>query len=395
MADLRLDTAKTARRLTGAVVACVVTGMLAAPAAALDNGLARTPPMGWNSWYRFRCQVSEQLVRETANAMIRSGMRAAGYRYVNLDDCWMARTRRRGVLRPDPVKFPHGIRALAAYMHGRGMKLGIYAAAGRATCMHYPGSRRHLYTDAHTFASWRVDYLKLDGCFTTARERGPLGYGVMEAAIRSTRRRMVLSISAWGLGTPWLWGASVGHLWRTTPDIHARWSSMLRIVDHNAGLAPYARPGAWNDPDMLQVGNGGLTVTEGRSMFSLWSMMAAPLIVGTDVRTMSRATRRTLTNREVIRVDQDPGGVQGFRTWSSGAQEVWVRPLSSGDRALLLFNRSGARATVGADARQLGLRPSGGYVVRDLWAHRTTSTSGPITASLPRHGVAMFRVRSG
>jgi alpha-galactosidase len=395
MADIRLHTATTARRLAGALVACVATGVLAAPAMALDNGLARTPPMGWNSWYGFHCQVSERIVRETANAMIRSGMRAAGYRYVNLDDCWMARTRRRGALRPDPEKFPHGIRWLAAYVHSRGMKLGIYAAAGRRTCMHYPGSRRRLYTDAHTFASWRVDYLKLDGCFTTPRERGPDGYGVMEAAIRSTRRPMVLSISAWGLGTPWLWGANVGHLWRTTADIHARWSSVLRVVDHNAGLARFARPGAWNDPDMLQVGNRGLTATEGRSMFSLWSMMAAPLIVSTDLRTMSRATRRTLTNREVIRIDQDSGGVQGFRASSSGSQEVWVRPLANGDRALLLFNRSAGRASVGADARQLGLRPSGGYVVRDLWAHRTSSTPGPITASLPRHGVAMFRVRSG
>jgi alpha-galactosidase len=395
MGDIRLHTTMTARRLAGALIACAATGVLAAPASALDNGLARTPPMGWNSWYRFRCQVSERIVRETANAMIRSGMRAAGYRYVNLDDCWMARMRRRGALRADPVKFPHGIRALAAYVHRRGLKLGIYAAAGRRTCMRYPGSRRHLYTDARTFASWRVDYLKLDGCFTTPHERGPLGYGVMQAAIRSTRRPMVFSISAWGLGTPWLWAAGVGHLWRTTPDIHARWSSVLRIVDHNAGLARYARPGAWNDPDMLQVGNRGLTATEGRSMFSLWSMMAAPLIVGTDVRTMSRTTRRILTNREVIRVDQDPGGVQGFRTWSSGSQEVWVRPLANGDRALLLFNRSATGATVGADARQLGLRPSRSYVVRDLWLHRTTSTPGPITASLARHGTAMFRVRSG
>ena len=387
--------ALTGRHLAGVLVACALTGVLAAPAAALDNGLAQTPPMGWNSWYRFRCQVNERIVRETANVMIRSGMRAAGYRYVNLDDCWMARSRRRGALRPDPAKFPHGIRALAAYVHSRGLKLGIYAAAGRATCMHYPGSRRHLYTDAHTIAAWRVDYVKLDGCFTTRHERGPVGYGVMQAAIRSTGRPMVLSISAWGLGTPWLWAAGVGHLWRTTPDIRARWSSVMRGVDHNAALARYARPGAWNDPDMLQVGNRGLTANEARSMFSLWSMMAAPLIASTDVRRMSATTRRILTNREVIAVDQDRGGVQGFPTYTSGTQQVWIRPLSNGDRALLLLNRSAARATVGADARQLGLRPSGGYVVRDLWGRRTTTTPGPITASLPRHGIAMFRVRSG
>ena len=387
--------ALTGRHLAGVLVACALTGVLAAPAAALDNGLAQTPPMGWNSWYRFRCQVNERIVRETANVMIRSGMRAAGYRYVNLDDCWMARSRRRGALRPDPAKFPHGIRALAAYVHSRGLRLGIYAAAGRATCMHYPGSRRHLYTDAHTFAAWRVDYVKLDGCFTTRHERGPVGYGVMQAAIRSTGRPMVLSISAWGLGTPWLWAAGVGHLWRTTPDIRARWSSVMRGVDHNAALARYARPGAWNDPDMLQVGNRGLTANEARSMFSLWSMMAAPLIASTDVRRMSATTRRILTNREVIAVDQDRGGVQGFPTYTSATQQVWIRPLSNGDRALLLLNRSAARATVGADARQLGLRPSGGYVVRDLWGRRTTTTPGPITASLLRHGIAMFRVRSG
>lgn len=395
MGEIRLGMAVTGRYLAGVVVACGLAAALAVPAAALDNGLARTPPMGWNSWYRFRCQFNERIVRETANAMVRSGMRAAGYRYVNLDDCWMARSRRRGALRPDPVKFPHGIRALAAYVHSRGLKLGIYAAAGRATCMHYPGSRRHLYIDAHTFARWRVDYVKLDGCFTTRQERGPLGYGVMQAAIRSTGRPMVLSISAWGLGTPWLWAAGVGHLWRTTPDIRARWPSLLRIVDHNAALARYARPGAWNDPDMLQVGNRGLNATEARSMFSLWSIMAAPLIASTDVRTMSATTRRILTNREVIGVDQDPGGVQGLPTSTSAAQQVWVRPLANGDRALLLFNRSAGGATVGADARQLGLRPSSAYVVRDLWAHRTASTPGPIVVSLPRHGVAMFRVRSG
>ncbi|MFL5820427.1 MAG: glycoside hydrolase family 27 protein [Solirubrobacteraceae bacterium] len=383
------------RRLAAGAIAAVIAGVLAAPAPALDNGLARTPPMGWSSWYPLRCQVNEQVVRETAHAMIASGMRAAGYRYVNLDDCWMARTRRRGQLRPDPAKFPHGMRALAAYLHRRGLKLGIYAAAGRATCMRFPGSRRHLYTDARTFASWRVDYLKLDGCFTTRRERGPQGYGVMQSAIRWTRHPMVLSISAWGLESPWVWAANVGHLWRTTPDIHARWSSMMRIVDHNAGLAGHARPGAWNDPDMLQVGNRGLRTTEGKSMFSLWSMMAAPLIAGNDLRAMSRTTRGILTNREVIAVDQDPAGVQGFRASSVGGHEVWIRPLASGDRALLLVNRSRARAMLGADARQLGLRPSRGYVVRDLWLHRTSTTPGPVTAFLPAHGVAMFRVRSG
>ncbi len=379
-----------------AVLTCLVCAVLAAPALALSNGLARTPPMGWNPWYRFGCGVTEGLVRQTADAMVRSGMRAAGYRYVNLDDCWMARTRSRyGTLRADPKRFPHGIPALAAYVHRRGLKLGIYAAAGSMTCAHFPGSRGHLYHDAHTFAAWHIDYVKLDGCFTSPREKGPYAYGRMRAALRSTRRPIVFSVSAWGFNRPWLWAASRAHLWRTTRDIRPGWASAMRVADANQALASYAHPGAWNDPDIMQVGNPGLSPTEGRSVMGLWSIMAAPLLAGNDLRHMSWVTRSILTNPEVIAVDQDRAGVQGRRFQSAGGRELWIRRLANGDRAIVLLNRTAGRATLTADARAIGLRPAGTYFVRNLWSHRLTTTAGPIAVVLPAHGSAMLRVHAG
>jgi alpha-galactosidase len=389
-------------------LAPLIAGLLWVPAAsALRNGVARTPPMGWNPWYRFRCNVNEDLVRRSADIMVASGMKAAGYRYINLDDCWMARTRDpSGSLAPDPAKFPHGIRALADYVHSRGLRFGIYADAGSATCQGYPGSRGHFDQDARTFAAWAVDYLKLDGCHTTPDELGPASHAAMLAALRRARRPVLFSVASFGGSSrlrgysPWRWAGNLANMWRTTHDFtwyqgrSRAWDGLMTVVDINARLSRYARPGAWNDPDMLQVGNWPLSGREGRSIFSLWAMMAAPLIADNDLRSMSAFTRQTLTNREVIAVDQDRLGMQGTRVRSSAGREVWVRRLANGERALLLFSRRATAGSFTVDLSSLGLG-GGRHAVRDLWSHRTTTVGPVLRATVVSHGVAMFRIRPG
>ena len=393
--------------LSQTLVIAFLLGLASAPSAsALQNGLARTPPMGWNPWYRFQCDVNEALIRQTARAMVSSGMKAAGYRYVNLDDCWMARTRdASGSLVPDAAKFPSGIRALADYVHRKGLRFGIYADMGAATCAEFPGSRGHFDQDARTFAAWGVDYLKLDACQTTPEELGPGSAGAMLAALRRARRPTVFSLATAGGHipisqlTPWIWAGRFAHLWRTTDDFtrhHPRaqaWDGLMEVLDINAGLSRYARPGAWNDPDLLQVGNPPLTPREGRSIFSLWSMMAAPLIADNDLRAMSAYDRQTLTNREVIAIDQDRAGIQGTRVRTSAGREIWVRRLANGDRAVLLFTRRAMAARFAVGLGALAYGHGGVYAVRNLWTHRTTAARGPIGVSVPGHGVAMFRVR--
>jgi alpha-galactosidase len=377
--------------LAALLVACA----LAAPAHALDDGLARTPPMGWNTFNRFGCDINEQLVRESADAMVSSGMRAAGYRYVNLDDCWMAFSRdSRGRLRADPARFPGGIPALATYVHRRGLKLGLYTDLGTRTCAGFPGLQGHEQDDLRRIASWGVDYLKVDFCHTSqAVRRDPRPYFArVRDILRATRRPIVFSIVTWGIGAPWHWGARTGHLWRVSPDLLDRWSSLLKVVRRNRRLARYAGPGGWNDADMLQVGNGSMTATEYRAHFSLWAMMASPLLAGNDLRRMDAATRRTLLNREVIAVDQDRAGIQGHLARSRRGREVWVKRLRGGDRTVLLFNRARRRATIRASLPALGLPRARRYRVRDLWRHRSRRTGRVLRARVPRHGVAMFRV---
>jgi alpha-galactosidase len=382
-----------ARRWLGlALLACLLAP---APALSLPDGLARTPPMGWNPWYGFRCRVDEALVRSTADAMVTSGMRAAGYRYVNLDDCWMAGSRLpSGELRADPARFPSGIRALADYVHARGLKLGIYQSPGARTCAGYPGMRGHFLQDARTFAAWRIDYLKLDWCRAAADHRAPAVYAALRYALRRSGRPMVVSISNWGRQRVWRWGPLAGHLWRTTLDVSTTrpWPVLLRFIGYNERLAPFAGPGAWNDPDILQVGNPRLTAVEQQAIFSLWSIMAATLVAGNDLRSMSPVTRRILTNREVIAVDQDRLGRQGVRLRSVAGREVWARRLAGGHRALVLFNRRPNRSLLTWDARRLGIGRSGRFRVRNLWTHRTAYTGGPIRMVVPRHGVGMLRV---
>ncbi|MBI4728729.1 MAG: glycoside hydrolase family 27 protein [Acidobacteria bacterium] len=409
-----------------ALLATVALGLLPtlAPsrATALENGLARTPPMGWNPWNVFGCDIDERTMRATADLLVSSGLKDAGYRSLVLDDCWMARVRGAdGNLMADPVRFPSGIRALADDVHARGLEIGIYEDAGLLTCQQFPGSYGHYQEDAALFASWGIDYLKFDWCFANVdnlpyacpREAGlspeecrdrlwpadmsaglshPDAYARMRDALAATGRPIAFSICTWGAGKPWLWGRETGNLWRTTPDIEDSWESVMTILDQNAGLARYAGPGGWNDPDMLEVGNGGMTDTEYRAHFSLWAIMAAPLMAGNDLGAMTPETLGILTNAEVIAVDQDPLGAQGVRIRDDGDQEVWVKPLADGSRTIGLFNRDGAPARISVSAAEAGLPPAATYRARDLWAHTDATVEAEIAATVPAHGIALFRV---
>ncbi|GAA2430950.1 NPCBM/NEW2 domain-containing protein [Actinomadura vinacea] len=365
--------------------------------AALPDGLAKTPPMGFNNWNATGCDINEKMIRDTADIFVTSGLKKAGYEYVNIDDCWAEPERdpRTGRLVPHHERFPSGIEALADYVHGKGLKLGIYTSAGTQTCAKtMPGSLDHEEVDAQTFADWGVDYLKYDNCNNQGRpalER----YTRMRDALRKTGRPIVYSLCEWGENKPWEWGKDVGHLWRTTGDINDSWTSMVTLLKQNAPLAPYAGPGQWNDPDMLEVGNGGMTDREYRSHFSLWAAMAAPLLIGADLRKASPATMEILGNRDVIAVDQDPLGVQGRVLRNADGHWVIVKPLAGGDVAVTLFNETEDVATFGATAAELGLPARKAYVVRDLWAHRDFETAGSFSASVPAHGTVMYRIRAG
>jgi len=366
------------------------------------NGLALTPPMGWNSWNKFACNVNEQTVRDTADAMVSSGMRDAGYQYVVIDDCWQGPRDPGGVITADTLKFPSGIKALADYVHSRGLKFGIYSDAGRLTCGGRPASQGHEYQDALTYALWGVDYLKYDWCNTGERNARE-AYAVMADALRSSGRDIVFSMCEWGTASPWLWAKNTANLWRTTGDISDDFATkkkghdwehpVLMLVDLNEPLWPFAGPGHWNDADMLEVGNGGMTPDEYRAHISLWAMMASPLMAGNDVAHMDETTRSILLNKEVIAVDQDRLGAQGHRMWKDVDREIWVKPLAGGARAVLLFNRGEAPVAIRATAEQLGYPAGVRAKVRDLWAHKDRSRwSGVIDATVGPHSVAMFTV---
>lgn len=364
----------------------------------VDNGLARTPPMGWNSWNRFGCDVSDKLIREIADAIAANGMRDAGYQYVTIDDCWQVARSPEGVIVADPVRFPSGMKAVADYVHSKGLKFGIYTDAGTKTCEGRPGSYGHEEIDARTYAAWGVDYVKIDWCNSEGLD-ARVQYTRFGNALAASGRRIVFSICEWGRNEPWTWAPEVGNLWRTTGDIADRWSSVLTLVDLSSQYWHAARPGAWNDPDMLEVGNGGMTTTEYRAHFSLWAMMAAPLIAGNDVRAMSdstpaaAATRDILLNRDVIAVDQDSLGVQGKLVQASPSElQVWVKPLLDGSRAVLLLNRASVPTTITASWERVGLRTRRARV-RDLWAHTETAVvEDRYAAMVPSHGVVMLRV---
>ncbi|QUH05375.1 glycoside hydrolase family 27 protein [Saccharopolyspora erythraea] len=368
----------------------------ATSAAAAPEDPAATPPMGWNSWNKFACDIDERLIRETADAMVASGMKDAGYTYVNIDDCWMAPERdAEGRLQADPQRFPSGIKALADHVHARGLKLGIYSSAGTKTCQGLPASLDHEETDARSFAEWGVDYLKYDNCNNEGRpavER----YAKMGEALRATGRQIVYSICEWGENDPWNWGRDVGgHLWRTTGDISDSWSSMTSLLDQQVGIEQHSGPGGWNDPDMLEVGNGGMTDTEYRAHFSLWALLNAPLLAGNDLRSMDEPTAGILLNPELIAINQDWGGKQGYRVRDDGETEVWAKPVSDGSVAVVLFNRSGQEQRIGATAEEVGLPGAGAYRVRDLWTGGESQSDGELGASVPSHGAVAYRVWPG
>ncbi|HYN95951.1 MAG TPA: ricin-type beta-trefoil lectin domain protein [Pilimelia sp.] len=382
--------------LLAATAALTAVTAAPSPAAALDNGLARTPQMGWNDWNAFGCNVTDSLVRQTADAMVSSGMAAAGYEYVNIDDCWSTRTRNSaGDLVPDPVKFPNGIKALADYVHSRGLKLGIYSSAGTTTCAGYPASLNNEVRDANLWASWGIDYLKYDNCGDHQGRNAQQRYTAMRDALLATGRPILYSLCNWGQESVWTWGPAVGNSWRNTGDITASWSSVMSILDSQVNITTFSRPGAWNDPDMLEVGNNGLSATESRAHFSLWALLNAPLIAGNDLRSMSADTRSILTNTEVIAVNQDWGGRQGHKISDNGNLEVWRKPMSNGSVAVALLNRGASTATVSTTAAALGLGAAASYNLRNLWTHTDSASGSTISASVPSHGVAMYVVSGG
>jgi len=358
-----------------------------------DNGLAKTPPMGWNSWNKFAGRIDDATVRQIADAMASNGMKDAGYLYVNIDDTWEGGRDAQGNILTNK-KFPD-MKALADYVHGKGLKLGIYSSPGPNTCAGYEGSYGHEEQDARAYAAWGIDYLKYDWCGARTiytDEEMPAIYQRMGDALQATGRPIVYSLCQYGRMDVWKWGAEVGgNLWRTTGDIRDTWDSMTRIGFGKNGLEAWAKPSHWNDPDMLEIGNGGMTETEYKTHISLWSMLAAPLLAGNDLRSMSPAILSILTNREVIAVDQDKDGKQGKPVWKSGDQEIWVRPLSGGATAVAIFNRASESAKVTCRWTELGV--SKNARLRDLWEQKDLEWPGPeYSAVVPGHGVILLRL---
>jgi len=302
--------------------------------------------MGWNSWNKFACNVSEQLIREAADSMVSSGMKDAGYQYIVIDDCWQIGRDTQGNIIPDPKRFPSGIKALADYVHSKGLKFGLYSDAGTKTCQNRPGSRGYEFQDARQYAAWGVDYLKYDWC-SHGTQNSEASYSIMRDALALSQRPITFSICEWGSTKPWLWARDIGNLWRTTGDIQDCWDcrkdwggmGFVHILDLQENLEPYAGPGHWNDPDMLEVGNGGMSTVEYRAHFSLWCILSAPLMAGNDIRSMSPDIAAILMNKELIAVDQDSLGMQGRRVKRTGELDIWAKQLADGSRAVALLNR--------------------------------------------------------
>jgi alpha-galactosidase len=388
------------------ILIAILTMGSASTLAAQQSILAATPPMGWNSWNKFACKVNEGVVRQAADAMVSSGMKDAGFQYIVIDDCWQTSRDKDGNIVVDAQNFPSGIKALADYVHGKGLKFGIYSDAGAKTCQGRPGGRGYEFQDARQYAAWGVDYLKYDWC-NTGTQDASASYGLMRQALDASGRPIVFSLCEWGKNKPWLWGNGIGNLWRTTGDIQDRWggsekwpdgsccsNGVLAIVDQQVGLESFAGPGHWNDPDMLEVGNGGMTITEYRSHFSLWSILAAPLIAGNDLSNMSPEIHDILTNKDVISVDQDALGREGRRVRKDGDLEIWAKEMAGGNRAAVLFNRSGSEQQVTLNWEDLGYPSHIPAAVRDLWQHKELGKfTGSFSATVPSHGVVMVTLK--
>lgn len=370
--------------------------------------------MGWNSWNTFQVNINEQLVKDMADVLVSSGMRDAGYTYLVLDDGWMAMERdpKTGDLIPDPKKFPNGLQPVVDYVHSKGLKFGLYNCAGTKTCAGYPGTRGYEYQDARFYAAQGTDYLKFDWCSSNginARE----AYATMSKALRTAGRPIIFSLCEWGSNHPWQWAEPVGQLWRTTGDIGVKFdgyinmgewkaNSVMVITDMQDSLRKYNGPNHWNDPDMLEVGNG-LTPAENRTHFSLWAMMASPLMAGNDLRKMTEETKAVLTNKDVIAVDQDVLGIQGFKYADRDSLQTWFKPLSNGDWAVAFVNRSGTPKQVEFNwqtevvndnvfNKQLDAKTNT-FKLRDLWTKKEAGTTKkPLKAVLPPHDVIMLRL---
>ncbi len=371
-----------------AMVCCLVSAF---PSSAQED-LAPTPPMGWNSWNHFAEHIDDKTVRETADALVSTGLKDAGYVYLNIDDTWEGQRDASGNIRANE-KFPD-MKLLADYVHSKGLKLGIYSSPAAKTCAGYEGSLGHEEQDAQTYAKWGIDYLKYDWCQSTGSlDEMKAAYTEMHDALKKTGRPIVLSLCQYGWHKVWEWGPAVGgNLWRTTGDISDEYHVMAEIGFNQNGLEKFAGPGHWNDPDMLEVGNGGMNEDEYRTHFSLWAILAAPLIAGNDLTKMTPYTVAMLTNREVIAVDQDPLGRQGFRVMQEGPFEVWTKPMADGSRVVGLFNRQRSTEEITVDFSQIGV--NGTASVRDLWLKKELGTfKNSYSAYVPRHGVVLVKVR--
>ncbi|MBS1525904.1 MAG: glycoside hydrolase family 27 protein [Bacteroidetes bacterium] len=376
--------------------------------------LAPTPPMGWNSWNVFQTNINEPLLKSMVDAYVSSGMKDAGYTYFVLDDGWMSMERdANGQLVADPKKFPNGMKEFADYVHSKGLKFGIYNCAGTKTCAGYPGTRGHEYEDARLYASWGVDYLKFDWCYADG-ENAREAYKTMSLALKATGRPIVFSLCEWGTHQPWLWAKDDGQLWRTTGDIGPAFSTdikrdgwtalcVLSILDRQDSIRQYAGPGHWNDPDMLEVGNG-MTYNEDKSHFTLWCMLAAPLMSGNNLHTMSPQTISILTNKDVIAIDQDPLGVECFKyAMTADSVETLVRPLVNGDLAVCFLNRSDKPQKVDFDWSAHSINDAISktdadftkttYKLRELWSKKEMGTTKrPLKQAIPPHDVIMLRL---
>lgn len=364
---------------------------------AQKSNLVPTPPMGWNSWNKFACNVSEKLIKQTADVMVSSGMKAAGYQYILIDDCWQVKRDSSGNIIADPARFPSGIKALADYVHSKGLKFGLYSDAGTGTCQNRPGGAGYEEKDAKQYAAWGVDYLKYDWCNNDGLN-AKVQYTKMSKALRSSGRDIVFSMCEWGSNNPWYWAPAISNLWRTTGDIvncydcKEDWGGYgwLLILDQQEGLEKYAGPGHWNDPDMLEVGNGKLSYEESKAHFSFWCLLAAPLLAGNDIANMSDTTKNILTNADAIAIDQDPLGEQGSKKLDEGRFEVWTKPLKGGDVAVILFNRGETPVEANVSFKTLGI--NGTFKAKDVWTKKQLGTISGFKNKIGKHEAIMLRL---
>ncbi len=380
------------------------------------EGLANTPPMGWNSWNTFEVNINEQLVKDMVNVILSSGMKDAGYNYIVLDDGWMIKDHRDkgGNLIPDPAKFPNGMKALVDFVHSKGLKFGLYNSAGTQTCAGYPGTRGYEYQDARFYANLGIDYLKYDWCGTegiNAKE----AYTTMSKALKATGKPITFAICEWGDNQPWNWATPIGNLWRISGDIYpcfdceykhkeGNWSSwgVLKILEMRKDIRKFAGPDHWNDFDMMEVGNG-MSYTEDKSHFTLWCMMASPLFAGNDLRKMTKETLNILTNKEIISINQDKLGIQAFKYASEDGIDIWVKPLSGGNWAVTFLNRNEVKKNINFDWKKQYFKDvdfgyfldlsKANYTIQDLWQKKSIGKTNDIfKAEILPHDVITLKL---